>query len=109
MPEVKKLINFCPTVSFYVRSDLKNIKICRCCIHLDNKLFNDHILIKVLLRPLKCIAKFFRGSAENPLGDIWFKKDGRKKKGEGHGLHRTLGWSSDFPEVCTNPSEVLGL
>ncbi len=25
------------------------------------------------------------------------------KKGGGQGLHRTLGWSSDFPEVYTEP------
>jgi hypothetical protein len=28
--------------------------------------FNDNILIKVLLRPLKCMTKFFRDSVGNP-------------------------------------------
>jgi hypothetical protein len=44
----------------------KKVQMCRNYIPLDNKLFNDHILIMVLLRPINCIAKFFRRSAENP-------------------------------------------
>jgi hypothetical protein len=38
------------------------------------------MLIRVLLRPLKCIAIYLKGSVENP----WVKceKNGRKKKGE---------------------------
>jgi hypothetical protein len=37
-----------------------------------------HIFIRVLLRPLKCIAKFLTG----PLSEVQFEKNGRKK-GEG--------------------------
>jgi hypothetical protein len=56
----------------------------RCYIPLDTKLFNDHILIKVLQRPLKCISNFFRGSADNP----WVRyrlKNMEGKKGAGGG------------------------
>jgi hypothetical protein len=53
---------------------------CRCYIHLDNKLFNDHILIRVLLRPLKSIAKLLRGCAKNP----WVRhKKVAEKRGRG--------------------------
>jgi hypothetical protein len=45
----------------------------RCYIHLDNKLFNDHILIRVLLRHLKCIANFERVCG-NPVVNYSLKK-----------------------------------
>jgi hypothetical protein len=45
----------------------------RCYIHLDNKLFNDHILIRVLQRHLKCIANFER-VFENPGVNYSWKK-----------------------------------
>jgi hypothetical protein len=35
-------------------------------IPLAKKLFNDHILISVFLRPLKCVAEYFKGFVENP-------------------------------------------
>jgi hypothetical protein len=49
--------------------------------------FNGHVHIRhirVLLTPVKCIAKFVRGPAENPqVRYVTFEKKGKKKGGEG--------------------------
>jgi hypothetical protein len=67
---VKNLLDFCPAVSFYVLYNL------------DYKLFNDHILMRVLLTPLKFIAKFLK-ALQGILGQILFEKNGEKKEQEG--------------------------
>jgi hypothetical protein len=59
------------------------------------------IFIKVLLRPLKCIEKLLRWSAENLCVRY-------NKLGEGHGLCRTLGWNLEFPSVCGQPLKGQG-
>jgi hypothetical protein len=53
-----------------------------CPIHLENKFFNDHILIRVIQSPLKWFANVLRVSKE-PLGEIQFEKNGKKKRKEG--------------------------
>jgi hypothetical protein len=73
------LLDFCTAAIFYVSCGLKN-QLCRCYIHLDNRPLNDHILIRVLLTPLKCIAKFLGEFAENPW-EIKFEISRREKKG----------------------------
>jgi hypothetical protein len=50
-----------------------------CPIHLENKFFNDHILIRVILSPLKWFANFFRVSRENPWARYNLKKMAGKK------------------------------
>jgi hypothetical protein len=67
----------------------------------DNKHLNDHIFIRVLLRHLKCIANFFRGSVENPWVRYSLKK-GRKVNGQG-GAVFIEPWSGGFPKVFGEP------
>jgi hypothetical protein len=60
---------------------------CSCYIHLNYKIFNDHILLKLLNLYEYC--KIFRGPAENP----WVRslKKNWGKRGGGQSLDGTLG------------------
>jgi hypothetical protein len=66
MPEVKNCWIFAQVQVFILALEGKKIQMFRCYINVDYKLFNDHIIFRVLLRPLKCIAILLRGSVENP-------------------------------------------
>ncbi len=48
-------------------------------------------------------CKFFERACIEPMGEIQFEKNYMKKGGGEQGLPRTLGWSSDFPEVFGEP------
>jgi hypothetical protein len=66
------------------------------------------IFIEVLPRPFQCIAKSLRKSVESPWVKYCLKKKMEgKQNGRGQGLHRTLGWSRDFPRVCGEPLKSI--
>jgi hypothetical protein len=44
--------------------------------------------------------KNFSETFKKPLDELEFEEIGRKKREELRGLRRTLGWISDFTEVC---------